>query len=118
MQYTDRLEQAENRYNELTGQMADPAVINDPDQYRRTAKAQSELTELVSKYREWKKAEQELRDARAMLNETDPDLRQMAELEVVRLEPEVEALERDLEILLLPKDPNDEKNIVLEIRKG
>jgi peptide chain release factor 1 len=118
MQYTDRLEQAENRYNELTGQMADPAVINDPDQYRKTAKAQSELTELVAKYREWKKSEQELRDARVMLSETDPDLRQMAELEVVRLEPEVEALERELEILLLPKDPNDEKNIVLEIRKG
>src|SRR5689334_21652710 len=99
MQYTDRLEQAEERYNVLTDQMANPVIINDPDQYRKTAKAQSELMELVSKYREWKKAEQELRDARAMLSESDPDLRQMAEMEVVRLEPEVQALERDLEIL-------------------
>ena len=98
--------------------MADPAVINDAEQYRKTAKAQSELAELVVKYREWKKANQELEDARVMLAETDPDLKQMAEMEVVRLEPEVAAIEQDLQILLLPKDPNDEKNVVLEIRKG
>jgi len=98
--------------------MTDPAVINDAEQYRKTAKAQSELAELVAKYREWKKANQELEDARVMLAETDPDLKQMAEMEVVRLEPEVAAIEQDLQILLLPKDPNDEKNVVLEIRKG
>jgi peptide chain release factor 1 len=62
--------------------------------------------------------DQELRDARAMLSETDPDLRQMAELEVARLEPQLAEIEQELKILLLPKDPNDEKNIVLEIRKG
>jgi peptide chain release factor 1 len=83
MQYIDRLDEAEARYNELTARMADPSVINDAEQYRKTAKAQSELTELVAKYREWKKADQELRDARAMLAETDPELREMAELEVV-----------------------------------
>jgi len=98
--------------------MADPAVINDSDQYRKTAKAQSELAELVSKYRDCKKAIQELEDARAMLSETDPDLQQMAEMEVTRLEPEVAALEQELQLLLLPKDPNDEKNIIIEIRKG
>ncbi|MBV9157475.1 MAG: peptide chain release factor 1 [Acidobacteriaceae bacterium] len=118
MEYIDRLNEAEARYDELTARMADPAVINDSDQYRKVAKAQSELGELVSKYREWKKAEQELRDARVMLNETDPELRQMAEMEVARLDPEVAAIEQHLEILLLPKDPNDEKNIILEIRKG
>jgi peptide chain release factor 1 len=118
MQYIDRLDEAEARYNELTARMADPSVINDAEQYRKTAKAQSELTELVAKYREWKKADQELRDARAMLAETDPELREMAELEVVRLEPEVAAIEQELQILLLPKDPNDEKDVVLEIRKG
>lgn len=118
MQYQERLDQAESRYNDLTAKMADPAVINDPEQYRKIAKAQSELVDLVTKYREWKKANQELADARLMLQETDPDLRQMAEMEVTRLDPEVAAIEQDLQLLLLPEDPNDEKNVILEIRKG
>jgi peptide chain release factor 1 len=118
MQYRDRLDEAEARYSELTDKMADPAVINDSEQYRKTAKAQSELAELVGKYREYKRVEQELSDARAMQSEIDPELRQMAEMEVVRLEPEAAALEQELHLLLLPKDPNDEKNIIIEIRKG
>ncbi len=118
MQYKDRLEEAEARYNDLTERMADPAVINDSEQYRKTAKAQSELHEMVSKYREWKKADQELRGARAMSSESDPDLREMAALEVARLEPLLTEIEQELQVLLLPKDPNDEKDVVLEIRKG
>ena len=118
MQYIDRLEEAEARYNELTVKMADPAVISDSEEYRKVSKSQSELTDLVFKFRDWKKAEQELKDARLMLEETDPDLRQMAEMEVTRLEPQVAAIEQELQMLLLPKDPNDEKNIILEIRKG
>ncbi|HEX4165494.1 MAG TPA: peptide chain release factor 1 [Bryobacteraceae bacterium] len=118
MQYIDRLKEAEARFNELTAKMADPAVINDADEYRKVSKQQSELFDLVAKFREWKKADRELTDARVMLGETDPDLRQMAELEVMRLEPEVAAIESDLRLLLLPKDPNDEKNVILEIRKG
>jgi peptide chain release factor 1 len=118
MQYKERLDQSEARYNELTAKMTDPAVINDSDQYRKVSKARSELEEVVDKYRSWKKADHELRDARPMLSESDPDLKQMAELEVARLEPELTQLENDIRILLLPKDPNDEKDIVLEIRKG
>jgi peptide chain release factor 1 len=118
MQYIDRLTEAESRYADLTAKMADPSVINDPDEYRKISKAQSELTELVGKFREWKKSESELRDARVMLEETDPDLREMAELEVARLEPVTAAIQDELRLLLLPKDPNDEKNVVLEIRKG
>jgi peptide chain release factor 1 len=118
MQYRDRLDEAEARFEELTARMADASVIADAEQYRKTAKAQSELTELVDKYREWKRASQELEDARLMLAETDPDLREMAETEVARLEPSLAQLEQELQILLLPKDPNDEKNIILEIRKG
>lgn len=118
MQYTDRLEDAEARYQELTARMADPAVIGDPEQYRKTTKAQSELTDLVGKYREWKKTEKELEDARAMLQEVDTDLRQMAELEIAKLEPQLAAIEQELQIMLLPKDPNDEKDVILEIRKG
>jgi peptide chain release factor 1 len=118
VQYLERLKEAEARYNELTAQMTDPKVIADSDLYRKTSKAQSDLGEVVSKFREWKRAEQELNDARLMLTETDPELKQMAELEVTRLEPELEQMEQDLHIMLLPKDPNDEKNVVLEIRKG
>jgi peptide chain release factor 1 len=118
MHYQDRLNEAETQYNDITARMSDPAVINDGEQYRKIAKAESELTELVSKYRQWKKAQRELQDARAMLTENEPELRQMAEAEIVRLEPELAAIEQDLELLLLPKDPNDEKDVVLEIRKG
>jgi peptide chain release factor 1 len=118
MQYQDRLEEAEARFNELESRMSDPAVINDAEQYRKVAKAQSELSELVGKYRDWKKAEQELTDARAMLAETDSELREMAEAEVSRLGPQLAEIEEDLRLLLLPKDPNDDKNIILEIRKG
>jgi peptide chain release factor 1 len=118
MQYKQRLDEAEARYNELTNKMADPEVINDSDQYRKVTKQQAELADLVAKYREWKKADRELIDARAMLSESDPDLREMAELEVARLEPLLEEVEHDINVLLLPKDPNDEKDIVLEIRKG
>ncbi len=118
MQYKDRLDEAEARFNELTERMADHAVINDSDLYRKTSKAQSELGELVAKYREWKRVDQELRDARPMLAESDPDMREMAQAEVTRLEPELLQIEQELQFLLLPKDPNDEKNVVLEIRKG
>jgi peptide chain release factor 1 len=118
MQYKQRLDDAEARYNELTDKMADPEVINDSEQYRKITKQQSELSDVVGKYRDWKKADRELTDARAMLNESDPDLREMAELEVASLEPLLEALDHDIHLLLLPKDPNDERDIVLEIRKG
>ncbi|HEX4769902.1 MAG TPA: peptide chain release factor 1 [Bryobacteraceae bacterium] len=118
MQYRDRLEEAEARFEELTGRMADASVIADADQYRKTTKAQSELGELVGKYREWKRASQELGDAMLMLAESDPELREMAEIEVARLEPALAQLEQELQVLLLPKDPNDEKNVILEIRKG
>ncbi len=118
MQFKDRLDESEVKFIELTDRMSDPAVINDSDLYRKTAKAQSELQESVAKYRDWKRVDRELRDSRAMLTESDPDLRQMAQLEVLRLEPELAAIEKELQVLLLPKDPNDEKNVVLEIRKG
>jgi peptide chain release factor 1 len=118
MQYIERLDEAEARYDELTAKMADPAVINDSEQYRKVAKAQSELSDLVTKYRDWKRKNQELKDAKAMLREHDAGLRELAEAEIARLEPELAQLESELQILLLPRDPNDEKNVVLEIRKG
>src|SRR6266851_5640447 len=118
MQYRQRLDETERRFEALTAQMTDPAIINDPSQYRKIAKAQNDLSEVVSKYREWKAANQHLDEARPMLNESDPELRAMAQEEVAKLEPQLARFEEELKFLLLPKDPNDDKNIVLEIRAG
>jgi peptide chain release factor 1 len=118
MQFVPRLQQMEVRFEELTRQLADPAVIGDSGEYRKAAKARSDLAEVVSKYREWKKAAGELDQARGMLQEQDAELRAMANEEVAGLEPQIARFEQELKVLLLPKDPNDEKNVVLEIRAG
>jgi peptide chain release factor 1 len=118
MEYLSKLDEAESRYDRLSRDMADPAVIQDPERYRKTAKAHRDLEEIVSKYREWKQVRHNLDDARSMLAETDDELRLMAEEETARLEPRIAVIEEELRILLLPKDPNDEKNVVLEIRAG
>ena len=118
MQFVPKLQQIEARFDELTRQMADPARMADAAEYRKAAKARSDMAEVVDKYREWKKAAGEFDQARGMLQEQDPDLRQMAADEAARLEPELARIEREIKVLLLPKDPNDVKNVVLEIRAG
>jgi peptide chain release factor 1 len=118
MQFAQKLSQLEKRFDELNQQMADPAVIGDADKYRKVTKEHSELSEIVGKYREWKSVEDSLSQARPMLQEKDPELRAMAEEEVTRLEPELAKIEEEIKVLLLPKDPKDEKNVVLEIRAG
>jgi len=118
MQFVPKLEQLEKRFDELTQQMADPAVIADSDQYRKVTKSQSELSEIVSEYRQWKKAQDSLSQARPMLQEQDAELRAMAAEEIAQLEPELTRIEEQLKVLLLPKDPLDDKNVVLEIRAG
>jgi len=118
MQFVQKLEQLEKRFEELTHQMADPGVISDGERYRKVTKEQSELSELVGKYREWKQVDDSLSQARGMLQENDAELKAMAEEEVARLTPEQTRLEEEIKILLLPKDPNDDKNVVLEIRAG
>ena len=118
MQFAQKLAQLEKRFDELTQQMADPAVISDADQYRKVTKAQSELSEIVGQYRQWKSVEDSLSQARPMLQEKDPELRAMAEEEIARLSPSLARIEEEIKVLLLPKDPNDEKNVVLEIRAG
>ena len=118
MQYKERLDQSEARYNELTAKMTDPAVINDSDQYRKVSKARSELEEVVDKYRSWKKADQELRDARQMLSEPDPDLQQMAELEVARLQPELTQLESDIRFSFCPKIRMTKRTLFLKFAKA
>ncbi len=118
MQFSQRLDDAEARFEALTGQMADPAVIGDSDAYRKTAKARSELEEIVNKYREYKQAKHNYDEGQQMLQDPDPDLRQMATDEVNRLGPELARFEEELKVLLLPKDPLDDKNVVIEIRAG
>ena len=118
MQFAGKLDQIEVRFEELTQQLADPAVINDAEQYRKAAKSHSELADIVAKYREWKEASSQLAQARAMMSDSDAEMRQMATEEIVRLEPALVEIEEQLKVLLLPKDPNDEKNVVLEIRAG
>jgi peptide chain release factor 1 len=118
MQFRQKLDDLEKRFEALTARMADPAVIGDAAEYRKVAKAHSEFSEIVAKFREWKHTEDALTQARAMVEDPDPDLRAMAQEEVLHLEPELDAIEEQLKILLLPRDPNDEKNVVLEIRAG
>jgi peptide chain release factor 1 len=118
MQYTQKLEEIERRYEGLSRELADPAVVSDQERYRKAAKASSDLEEIVAKFREWRRASQNLDEARVMLQESDEELREMASEEAGRLEPIVRTLEEELRVLLLPKDPHDEKNVVLEIRAG
>ena len=118
MDYQKKLDDIERKFEDLTAQMADPAVIGDSALYRKVSKQQSDMSEMVGKYREWKNANKNLQEARQMLSETDPDLRVMAQDEIARLEPELARYEEELKVLMLPKDPNDEKNVVLEIRAG
>src|SRR5690348_10778997 len=107
MQFRQKLEELEKRFESLNAQMADPAVIGDAEQYRKITKAHSELSEIVGKFREWKKTEDGLLQARAMLDDHDPDLKAMAEEEIAQLEPDLTRIEEELKVLLLPKDPLD-----------
>jgi peptide chain release factor 1 len=114
----DRLEQIETRYEDLGRQLADPQLVTDQQKYHKTAKAHRDLEAVVGKYRELKQANNGIADAKGMLNESDPELAAMAQEELTRLESTAAALEEEIKVMLLPKDPNDEKNVILEIRAG
>jgi peptide chain release factor 1 len=114
----DKLNAVEARYGELTALLADPAVQNDAAKYRDNAKALSEIEPLVEKYREFKAVDQQTRDAQELVRAGDADMAALAKEELKDLEPRHAALLEEIRILLLPKDPNDEKNVLLEIRAG
>ncbi len=115
----ERLNQIEARYEELTSALSSPEVINDSAKYQKTAKAHSEFSEVVEKYREYKDLQRGIEESRVMLaEESDAELRAYAQEELSRLEERVAKVSDDLKMLLVPKDPNDEKNVVLEIRAG
>src|SRR5262250_3377607 len=115
----ERLDQIEARYEELTQSLASPEIVNDSARYQKTAKAHSEITPIVEKYREYKDLTRGIAESKAVLaDEKDPDMRAYAQEELDKLESRVGQVEDDLKVLLLPKDPNDEKDVVLEIRAG
>jgi len=115
----ERLDQIEARYEELTQTLASPDIVNDSARYQKTAKAHSELTDVVERYREYKDLKKGISDSKALLaDEKDPEMRTYAQEELDKLESRVTGVEEELKVLLLPKDPNDEKNVILEIRAG
>ncbi|MCL4781607.1 MAG: peptide chain release factor 1 [Bryobacterales bacterium] len=118
MQYAQKLAELEASFEDLSVQMSDPALIGDQAEYTKVAKRHRDLEEVVTKYREWKQVNENLQQARQMMLEGDADMREMATEEVAELEPRLGEIENELKLLLLPKDPNDERNVVLEIRAG
>ncbi len=115
----ERLDQLESRYQELERSLASPEVISDSSRYQKAAKAHSELTPVVEKYREYKDLKRGIDESKAVLaDEKDPEMRAYAQEELDKLEMRAGQVEQELKVLLLPKDPNDEKNVVLEIRAG
>ncbi|WP_017651222.1 peptide chain release factor 1 [Fortiea contorta] len=116
----EKLKSVEQTFTELTRRLADPDTAKNPDEYQKIAKSRSSLEEVVNTYETWKTAQEELVGARQVLKEanSDPELQEIAALEVAELEQKLEFLENRLKVLLLPRDPNDDKNIMLEIRAG
>jgi peptide chain release factor 1 len=115
----DKLRQVEERYRELTGSLSDPAVIGQQALYAKTAKAASELAEMVGKFEEYKQLLARLEEARHMAAEdADREMREMAQAEVAELAARQAKLEDELRALLIPKDPNDDRNVFVEIRAG
>jgi peptide chain release factor 1 len=115
----EKLQAVEKRYEELTELLGTPEVLADRGLFQKHAKARAELEPIVEKYRRYRAAGEELEQARQMIRETgEADLRALAEEEVQRLELEVKRLTGELKLLLVPKDPNDERNVLLEIRAG
>jgi len=115
----ERLDQIEARYEELTQALASPDIMSDSAKFQKTAKAHSEISPMVERYREYKDLKKGIAESRTMLaEEKDPEMRAYAQEELDKLEARVAAVETELKVLLLPKDPSDEKDVILEIRAG
>jgi peptide chain release factor 1 len=115
----ERLDQIEIRYEELTQALLSPEITNDSAKYQKTARAHNEVAGIVEKYREYKDLKRGIAESKAVLaDEKDLEMRAYAEEELAKLDARIATVEEDLKVLLLPKDPNDEKNVILEIRAG
>ena len=117
--YLKKLETIEKNFEEISLKLSDPSVISKPEVYAKLAKEHAELSEIVETYREYKKVLQQIKETRQIIEEdSDEELIELAKEDLKELEKRLEELEKKLPILLLPKDPNDEKNVILEIRAG
>jgi peptide chain release factor 1 len=114
----DKLRTVEASYDELTMRLGTPEIQSDPTEYRKAAKRLSDLEPLVAKFREYKRVEQDIAGAEELVRGGDPEMRELAHEELSSKQAEREQLLQDLKVLLIPKDPNDEKNVLLEIRAG
>ena len=114
----DRLAQMEARYDSLSRDMSDPSLVNDQKKYQAIAKEHRDMEPVVEKYREYRKIADGIAEAKAMLAEPDADIKAMAQEELNTLEPRLTTVEEELKIMLLPKDPNDDKNVIVELRAG
>src|SRR3981189_796958 len=114
----DRLDQLEARYEDLGRQMSDPTLVQDQKKFQSIAKQHRDMEPTVEKFREYRKIKEGIGEDKAMLAESDPDIRARAQEELAPLEPRLAPVEEQLKVLLLPKDPNDEKNVILELRAG
>ena len=115
----DKLEDLLIRYEEIMSELQEPDVVNDQNRFRKLMKEQNDLTPIVEAYKEYKESKQAIEDSLAMLEEeSDEEMRELAKEELNSAKARVEELEQELKILLLPKDPNDEKNVIVEIRAG
>lgn len=112
------LEDVVDRFREVEGLLSDPAIISDQKRYRELAKEHADLTEVVSVYGQYKQVCSEIEGSRELLQDSDPEMKELAKAELPDLEKQQSELEEQLRLLLIPKDPNDEKNIILEIRAG
>ena len=115
----DKLDAIEGKYRELESLISDPTILADMPRWQKYSQEHAALSEIVSKYRDYKRVIRELKENKAMLTEEiDDEFKQLLETEIVSLEISKESFETELPILLLPKDPNDNKNVIIEIRGG
>jgi peptide chain release factor 1 len=115
----EKLEEFEKKYEKLAEQLSDPQLLADQQKYARAAKQHRDLEEIVAKYREFKALDQGITDTKELLEaEDDPEMLTMARAELIDLEARRDQVDADLKLLLVPKDPNDEKNVILEVRAG
>ena len=115
----DRLDDLLIRYEELMGELQEPDVANDPERFKKLMKEQSDLAPIIEAYREYKKCKQNIEDSLLLLEEeSDEEMKELAKEELSESRKRVEELEQELKVLLLPKDPNDDKNVIVEIRAG
>ena len=115
----EKLDSVVDKYNELTGVVSDPEVIANQSEWQKHMKEMGEMEPIVKKYQEYKKANEDLDFAKEMVeNESDEEMRSLAKAEITEQEDKIEVLAEELKVLLIPKDPNDERNVILEIRAG